>query len=84
METPSVIQLYERFVEKHSFSYDSFIGDGDSSAYRELCKINVYDPATLIEKEEDIRNVIKRMGSQLQSIVHDCKGNRITSTTLMF
>ena len=48
METSAVIQLYERSVEKHSLLYDPFIGDGDSSAYRERCKINVYGPTKLI------------------------------------
>ena len=45
--------------------YNPFIGDGNSSAHRKLCKINVYGPTKLIEKEEDIRHVMKRMGSQL-------------------
>ena len=74
MEKAAVIQLYERSVEKNSLYYDPYIGDGDSSAYRELCKTNVYGPSKLIEKEEDIGHVIKRMGSQLRSIVRDYKG----------
>ena len=64
--------------------YDLFIGDGDSLAYRKLYKINVYGPRKLIEKEEDIEHVIKRMGSQLRSMVRDYKGNRISSITLIF
>ena len=84
METSTVIQLYERSVEKHSLFYNPFIGDGDSSAYRDLCNINVYGPAKLIEKEEYIGHVVKRMGLQLQSIVRHYNGNRITSITLIF
>ena len=49
----------------------------------ELCKIDVYGPTKLIEKEQDIGHVIKIMCSQLRSIVRD-KGNRITSITLIF
>ena len=36
MEKSADIQIYERPVEKHSFFYDPFIGDGSSSTYREL------------------------------------------------
>ena len=71
METSAVIQFYERFVEKHSLFYDPFIGDDDSSADRELCKTNASDPTKLIQKEENIGHTIKRMGSQLRSIVLD-------------
>ena len=63
--------------------YNRFTGDGNSSAYTKLCKINLYGQTKLIEKEEDIGHVIKRMVSQLKSIVRDYKGNRITSITLI-
>ena len=81
METSAVIQLYERSVEKHSLFYNPFIG-GYISPYRELCKINAYDLTKLTEKEEDVEHVIKRKSSQLRTIVHDYKGNRIISTKL--
>ena len=51
METSAVFQLYEKPVGKYNFFYDPFIEDSDSSAYRELCKINVYCPRKLVEKE---------------------------------
>ena len=62
MKTSAVIQLYERSVGNQSLFYNPFFGKGDSLAYRELCKINVYGPTKLIEKEEGVRHVIKRMG----------------------
>ena len=64
--------------------YNLFTGDGNSSAYTKLCKINLYGQTKLIQKEEVIGDFIKIMGSQLKSIVHDYKGNRITSITLIF
>ena len=71
METSAVIQLYEWFVEKHSLFYDPFFEDGNSSTYRELCKINIHGPKELTEKEENIVYVMKRMGPPLQSIFRD-------------
>ena len=75
MEKAAVIELYQRSVEKNKLYYNPFVGDGDSSAYRELCKSNVYGPTKVIQKEEDIGHVSKRMGSQLRSIVRDYKVN---------
>ena len=54
METSAVFQLYEKPVDKYNFFYDPFIEDSDSSAYRQLCKINVFCPKKLFEKEERI------------------------------
>ena len=82
METSAVIQLYERSIEKHSLFYDPFIGEGYILPYRELCRISAYDLTKLTEKEEDVEHVIKRKSSQLRTIVHDYKGNRIISTKL--
>ena len=58
--------------------FNPFIGDGDSSMHRELCKIKIDRPIKLIEKDGNIGNAIKRMDSQLKSIVRDYKGNQIT------
>lgn len=74
MEKSAVISLYQRSIEKNNLFYDPFVGDGDSSAYREVCQTQVYGPTKLINKEEDICHVIKRMGTQLRSIVRDYKG----------
>ena len=82
METSAVIQLHERSVEKHRLFYNPLIGDGDSLACKKLCKINLYSPIKLIEKE-DIEHVIKRMDSQLLSIARNYKCNRTTQFSLL-
>ena len=74
MEKSAVVSLYERSIERNKLLYDPFIGDGDSSAYNEVCKLQVYGPTKLIGKEEDIGHVIKRMGNHLRSVVRDYKG----------
>ena len=53
METSAAIQLYEISVEKHSLFYDS-------SANKELCKINVNSQTQPIEKEKGIEHVINK------------------------
>lgn len=76
MEKSSVV-TYQRSITKNRLMYDPFIGDGDSSAYREVCKLQVYGPTKLIQKEEDIGHVTKRMGNQLRSVVRDHKGKKL-------
>ena len=65
-----------------SVFYDPFIGDGEVPSYRKLSIINTYGPAKLIEKEEDIGYVIKRISSR--DIVRDYKGNWVTPIILVF
>lgn len=77
MEKSAVVSLYERSVEKHNLCYDPFVGDGDSSAYREVNKMQVYGPTKLIGKEEDIGHCIKRAGSYMRSLVRDYKGKKL-------
>ena len=74
MEKSAVVELYERSIEKNKIRYDPFIGDGDSSAYNEVCKMQVYGPTKIPGKEEDIGHVTKRMGNHLRAVVRDHKG----------
>lgn len=68
------MDLYTRSVEKRGLRYDPYIGDGDSSSYREVCKAQVYGPTKVIGKEEDVCHVTKRMGTNLRALVRDYKG----------
>lgn len=74
MEKSAVINLYERSIEKNNLMYNPFVGDGDSSAFREVSKLKVYGPTKTLQKEEDTGHVTKRMGNHLRSIVRDYKG----------
>lgn len=39
VHTQSIIALYQRSIGKNKLMYDPFVGDGDSSAYREVWKL---------------------------------------------
>ena len=64
MEASSILILYKRSVEKNRLYYDPFVGDGDSSSYREVCREQVYGPIKMIGKEEDICHVTKKNGNK--------------------
>ena len=83
MEQSAVLTLYKRSVEKRQLRYDPYVGDGDSSSYRAECKAAVYGPTKLVGKEEDVGHVIKRMGTNLCSIVRDYKGIVIYSSFIL-
>lgn len=67
METEGAVRLWSRSTE-HNLKYETFIGDGDSSAYKAVCKLNdgrgPYDVAVI--KEECINHVSKRIGARLR------------------
>ena len=82
MEKSAVITLYKWSVQKHKLYFDPYIGDGDSSLYREVCKLSVYGPTKMIWKDSghvshDSSHVIKRMGTQLPGVVRDNKGTNL-------
>ena len=39
MESVGAVQMFKRSVEKHKLQYTTYLGDGDSSAFQEVCKI---------------------------------------------
>ena len=83
MEQSGVFTLYKRSVEKIQLRYDPYVGDGDNSSYREVYKAAVYGPTKLVGKEQDVGHVIKRMGTNLRSIVRDYKGIVIYSSFIL-
>ena len=74
MESTGVQRLYARSLEKHKIRYIPFIGDGDSSAYNNICKVKPYGPSIFIPKDEGISHVTKRMGTNVRALVRDNKG----------
>ena len=77
MEAAGVLQLYERSIEKFNLRYSTLIGDGDSSAYSRVCKEMPYGPDRIVEKEECVGHVMKRMGTRLQKLVGRLKGQKL-------
>ena len=50
-------------MTNHSFRYVEMISDGDSSAYKSVTDMNVYDEDVKIEKLECVNHAHKRMGT---------------------
>ena len=57
-----------RSVEKHSLRYMTMLSNGDSKSYAAVCQTRVYGNEKLIQKEDCINHVSKRIGTALKKL----------------
>lgn len=67
MEAEAAVWIWNRSIQKNKMRYVTFIGDGDSSAYRAVTNLKPYGDIQ-VHKEECINHVSKRLGTQLQKL----------------
>ena len=67
MRPVCMVTIFQRSVEKHSFRYVEFLGDGDSKAHNSLSQETVYGDIT-VEKLECVGHVQKHLGSRLRAL----------------
>ena len=77
MEADGVVEMYQRSVQRYNIRYNSFIGDGDSSAYSTVDCEGPYRPTAFIKKEGCINHVTKRMGTNLRRLIKEYKGKKL-------
>ena len=61
MESSGAVEVWRRSIDKHNLAYGTYIGDGDSSSFKNLIQSDPYEGAFPIRKEECIGNVQKRL-----------------------
>ena len=75
MESAGVINIFNRSVEKNSIIYHEYLGDGDSSSFKEVIESEPYKAYNIVpEKLECIGYAQKKMGTRLRNIVKSHKG----------
>lgn len=67
MEAEAATRIWGRSKELNKMRYVKFIGDGDSSAYLAVKKLNPYGNVP-VQKEECINHVRKRLGTRLRKL----------------
>ena len=80
MEKEGAIEMFLRSIEKHNLRYTKYVGDGDSSAFgsvKEALK-EKYGDSYIIEKEDCIGHVQKRMGSALITYKNKKRGSKLS------
>ena len=65
METSAALEIWKRSIEKHQLVYGTYIGDGDSSSFRNLIKSDPYNGEAVVRKEECLGHVQKRLKKHL-------------------
>ena len=74
MESSAAVEVWNRSIERHDLIYGTYIGDGDSSSYKNLVKSNPYDSLASVRKEECLGHVQKRLKKRLRKSTKDSKG----------
>ena len=74
MEPAAAKLMWNRSVEKRKLCYTTFIGDGDSKSFQQVCEMDPYDGAT-IHKEECLALVSKRLKKTLCKIKKNTKSH---------
>ena len=73
MEMECAKRIWGRSIKKYSLRYMTMLSDGDSKAHKELVRSKVYGDEYIVEKEECVNHVAKRMGTALNNIVAEAK-----------
>ena len=65
MESAAAVDIWKMSISSHSLIYDTYIGYGDSSSYKNLVKSDPYNGLTTVRKEECLEQVQKRVKKNL-------------------
>jgi hypothetical protein len=74
MEAEGAVRLFQRSEDVNGLRYNPYVGDGDSKSYLRVVKAQPYGPTFVIEKEECIGHIQKRMGTRLRKLLPKFKG----------
>lgn len=69
MEAASILEMFQRSLEKYGLRYTSYIGDGDSKTFTKIVNSKPYGEDVVITKKECVGHVQKRMGTRLRELV---------------
>ena len=78
MEAAAAEILWKRSIKMCNFKYTTILSDGDAKTYKHLQNLCVYGNDDLIQKEERIKHVAKRVNKGLRQVVEDYKKRVIT------
>ena len=75
MEAAGAVEIFQHSVQKHKLVYSKYLGDGDTSSFKEVVESNPYSGFDILpEKVECVGHVQKRLGTRLRNMVKEYKG----------
>ncbi|GFW80395.1 uncharacterized protein TNCV_2945271 [Trichonephila clavipes] len=78
MEVDGALSIFQRSVQRYDVRYTKYLGDGDSKAFDNIVKNEVYGDNCTITKLECIGHVMKRMGSRLRRFKAKMRGQKLS------
>ncbi|GFR74607.1 hypothetical protein ElyMa_003897200 [Elysia marginata] len=78
MEVHASKIMWARSIRKHDMRYTIVVSDGDSKAFNAVCEMRPYGPDSVIDKQDCINHVCKRLGTVLRNLVADASKRKIT------
>ena len=70
MEGAGAVRMFERSIEKHNLIYNEYLGDGDTSSFKEVVDAEPYKKKSIKpKKKECVGHVQKRLGTRLRKVV---------------
>ena len=66
MECSAAVEIWKRSVERNQLVYSTYVGDGDSSSFKNLVNSDPYQGLEVIWKEECLGHVQKRLKKHLK------------------
>ena len=70
MEGSAAVVIWKRSVDRNQLVYSTYIGDGDSSSFKNLLSSDPYQGKELVRKEECLGHVQKRLKKHLKKKSH--------------
>ncbi|KAK3923748.1 Aspartyl/glutamyl-tRNA(Asn/Gln) amidotransferase subunit B [Frankliniella fusca] len=77
MESEGAVRIWSR-SEQYGFRYKRMLADGDCKTHARLNEIKPYGQDFIIEKEECLNHISKRLYRNLEEVVRKCKASGIT------
>ena len=79
MESKGAIAIFRRSIKERGLKYTHFIGDGDSSCFGKVAEElkSIYGDSYMIQKEECVGQIQKRLGSALLQYKKNMKGQQL-------
>ena len=81
MEKSTAIEMFLRSLDNYKLRYTTFIGDGDSSSFREVKEVlyEKYGDEYPIVKEDYVGHIQKRMGGgDMRTFKNKSKGKKLS------
>ena len=77
MEAAGAVEIFCRSVDKHGLIYQDYIGDGDTTSFKEVVAAKPYEKYGITpNKLECVGHIQKRLGNRLRVLRKSCKNTK--------